>query len=114
VRSIGFWVASAVVDKAKKDEAVKVIRDVLKDIKTNGITTVELETTKNFIRGQRLMEQESVLNQAQTLSILESLGLGYSYYLKRDERLNEVDIKMLHDLAIEYFKEEDQFVHIMI
>ena len=114
VRSVGFWVASAVVDKANKEETVKVIRDVLRDIKTNGITTLELETTKNFIRGQRLMEQESVLNQAQTLSILESLGLGYSYYLKRDERLDKVDIKMLHDLAIEYFKEEDHFLHIMI
>ncbi len=114
IRSVGFWVASAVVDKANKEETLKVIRDVLKNIKTNGITTVELETTKNYIRGQRLMEQESVLNQAQTLSILESLGLGYSYYLKRDERLDKVDIKMLHDLAIEYFKEEDHFVHIMI
>jgi len=113
VRSIGFWVASAVVDKSKKDQAVRVIRDVLKNIKTNGITQEELETTKNFIRGQRLMEQESVLNLAQTLSILESLGLGYSYYLKRDERLDEVDVKMLHDLATEYFKEEDQFIHIM-
>ncbi len=114
VRSTGFWVASAVVDKSNKDKAVKVIRDVLKDIKTNGITFEELETTKNYIRGQRLMEEESVLNQAQTLSILESLGLGYSHYLKRDERLDRVDVKMLHDLTSEYFKEEDQFIHIMV
>ncbi|MBT4331881.1 MAG: insulinase family protein, partial [Candidatus Cloacimonetes bacterium] len=102
------------VDKSNKDEAVKVIRDVLQNIKTNGITRKELETTKNFIRGQRLMEQESVLNLAQTLSILESLGLGYSYYLKRDERLDNVNVKMLHDLASEYFKEENQFIHIMV
>jgi len=114
VRSTGFWVASAVVDKANKDEAVKVIRDVLKDIMTNGISPKELETTKNFIRGQRVMEQESVLSLAQTLSILESLGLGYSYYLKRDERLDSIDVKMLHELASEYFKEEDQFIHIMV
>ncbi len=114
VRSTGFWVASAVVDKANKDEAVKIIRNVLQNIMKNGITLKELETTKNFIRGQRLMEQESVLNLAQTLSILESLGLGYSFYLKRDERLDRVDVKMLHDLASEYFKEEDQFIHIMV
>lgn len=114
VRSTGFWVASAVVDITKKDEAVKVIRDVLKDIKTNGITPEELETTKNFIRGQRLIEQESVLNLAQTLSILESIGLGYSYYLKRDERLDKINVKMLHELASEYFKEEDHFIHIMV
>jgi len=114
VRTTGFWVASAVVDKSNKDEAVRVIRDVLQNIKKNGITQKELETTKNFIRGQRLMEQESVLNLAQTLSILESLGLGYSYYLKRDERLDNVDVKMLHDLASEYFKEENQFIHIMV
>ncbi len=114
VRSVGFWVASAVVDKTNKDEALKVIRDILKDIMTNGITPKELDKTKNFIRGQRVMEQESVLNLAQTLSILESLGLGYSYYLKRDERLDGVDVKMLHELASEYFKEENQFIHIMV
>ncbi len=114
VRSTGFWVASAVVDKANKNEAIIVIREVLKEIMTNGITQKELEKTKNFIRGQRVMEQESVLNLAQTLSILESLGLGYSYYLKRDERLDRVDVNMLHELASEYFNEEDQFMHIMI
>ena len=73
-----------------------------------------LETTKNFIRGQRLMEQESVLSHAQTLSTLEAIGLGYEYYQKRDERLDKVDTKMLQDLAIEYFNEEDQFIHIMV
>lgn len=113
IRSTGFWVASAVVDRSNKDKALKIIQDVLDSIKTNGISQERLQTTKNYIRGQRLMEQESVLNQAQTLSVLESLGLGYSYYLSRDERLEKVNRKILHTLATQYFKTEDQFIHIL-
>jgi predicted Zn-dependent peptidase len=114
VRTAGFWVASAIVDKESKYQAVDIIRNVLKEVKTNGISNKVLETTKNYIRGQRLMEEESVLNQAQTLSILESLGLGYKYYLERDARLANVNVKILHDLAKEYFNEDNYFVQIMI
>jgi len=113
IRSAGFWVARAVVDKTKQKEAIKIIRSVLEDVKTNGISEEMLQTTKNFIKGQRLMDQESVLNQAQTLSILESIGLGYKFYLERDKRLDQVDRKLLHELADEFFKEEDQYIHIL-
>lgn len=113
IRSAGFWVASAVVDKANKDKAVRIIKEVLENVKTNGISPERLQTTKNFIRGQRLMEQESVLNQAQTISILESIGLGYDFYLERDKRLDQIDRQLLHNLADQYFQVEDQFIHIL-
>ncbi len=59
------------------------------------------------------MEEESVLTRAQTLSVLESIGFGYDFYLKREERLNKVNIHDVHRLAEEYFKPENYFIHIL-
>ncbi len=113
IRSLGFWVASAIVDKKRESEAVNMIHTVLHDIKKNGIQTRDLEKTKNYIRGQRLMEEESMLNQAHTLSVLESIGFGYEYYLKWEERLNKVNLKALQKIAEEYFNESEYFIHVL-
>ncbi|MCF7858053.1 MAG: insulinase family protein [Candidatus Cloacimonetes bacterium] len=112
-RSVGFWAATAVVDRSKQNEAVEVICNILENVKKNGFSPKDLQTTKNYIRGQRLIEEESILNQAQVLSMLEAIDLGYAYYKKRDERLEKVNVKMLHKLAAEYFKIENRFIHIL-
>ena len=54
-----------------------------------------------------------MLNQAQTLSILEAIGFGYEYYLSREERLKKVNLKALHKIAEEYFNEKDYFIHVL-
>ncbi len=113
IRELGYFVASAIVDKQRESEAIKTIVSVLDDIKENGIIKQELEKTKNYIRGQRLREEESMLNQAFKLSNLESLGLGYQYYLKREERLEKVNIDSIHKIAQEYFDEEKYWIHVL-
>ena len=113
IRSTGYWAASAIVDKSREKESVELICSLLKDIKKNGISKKDLEKTKNYIRGQRLMDEESMLNQAQTLSILEAIGFGYEYYLGREERLKKVSLKALHEIADEYFNENDYYIHVL-
>ncbi|MFC1887593.1 M16 family metallopeptidase [Candidatus Cloacimonadota bacterium] len=113
VRSLGHFLVTAIVDKKNESQTVDAIIAVLDEIKQNGITPYELEKTKNYIRGQRLLDEESVLSKAQTLSILESLGFGYEYYLNRDKRLNNVNIDQIHQLAGEYFNRDDYFIHIL-
>ncbi len=103
----------AIVDKSREKEAIDAIYGILQDVCKNGITKKDLQKTKNYIRGLRLMEEESMLNQALTLSVLESIGFGYEYFNKRDERLEKVTLKMLHEIAEEYFVKENYFVHIL-
>lgn len=113
VRNFGFYNALAIVDKKREEEALEAIKSILQDVKKNGISQVELQKTKNYVRGIRLMEEESVLNQAQTLSVLEAIGYGYEYYKQRELRLNKVTVKDLQDIAEEYFAEEKYFIHIL-
>lgn len=113
VRSLGYFLVTAIVDKKNENRAIATITNILDDIKENGIKPYDLEKTKNFIRGQRLMDEESVLSKAQTLAILETLGFGYDYYLARDERLENVDLEQIHEIAKEYFKREDYYIHVL-
>jgi len=113
IRSLGYFNVSAIVDRNKEQETIDTVIEVLNDVKLNGITASDLEKTKNYIRGQRLLDEESMLSQAQTLSLLETLGFGYDFYLKRDERLNNVDLDIIHKIADEYFNQKDYFVHIL-
>ncbi len=113
VRSLGYFQISAIVDKKNEAKTLDSIISVLDDIKQNGITSYDLEKTKNYIRGQRLMDEESVLSKAQTLSILEALGFGYEYYLDRDVRLGNVNIDQIHQIAAEYFNRDNYYIHIL-
>ncbi|MBN1949197.1 MAG: insulinase family protein [Candidatus Cloacimonetes bacterium] len=113
VRNLGYFLISAIVDKNNEEETIAHIIRILEDIKDNGISSADLEMTKNYIRGQRLLEEESLLNRAETLSILEVLGFGYQYYLDRDQRLNDVSMDQIHDLAREYFNPGNFFIHVL-
>jgi len=112
-RNIGYFVASAIVDKDREKEALDTIIEILDDIRENGIDEEELIKTKNYVRGQRLMDDESVSSQAQTLAVLESIGLGYKYYNERDARLEAVTLEQMNEIAKEYFKKENYFIHVL-
>ncbi len=113
VRDFGYFDVVAIVDKKREQEALQAIKDVLDDVKNKGISAAELQKTKNYVRGVRLMEEESMLNQAQTLAILEAIGFGYDYYKQRDNRLEKVNIRALQKIAAEYFDEENYYIHIL-
>ena len=108
-----YFELSALVDKDREDEAMEVIMEILEKVKNEKFSEKELQRTKNYIRGQRLMDEESVLSQAQNISILESIGLGYQYYLDRDKRLENVTLDQLQKLAEKYFNEDNFYIHIM-
>lgn len=112
-RLTGIYAASVTVDKKREEETLNLLKSILANIKDNGISKEDLEKTKNYIRGQRLMEEESVISRAQTLSVLEATGFGYEYFQKRDERLKKVTLKSLKDVAAEYFNEENFFIHVL-
>ena len=108
-----YFELSTLVDKDREDEAMDVIMTILEKVKKKKFSAKELQRTKNYIRGQRLMDEESALSQAQNISILESIGLGYKFYLERDKRLENVTLDQLQKLAEKYFNEDNYYIHIM-
>jgi zinc protease len=112
-KKIGAFQASTIVDKRNEKAAIQLIKDILSGLQKSGVTDYELQKTINYIRGNRLMDEESVLSQATTIAKLNAKGYGYQYYLDRDERLRNVTLSMLKSVAEEYFREENFYVHVL-
>ena len=73
----------------------------------------EITKAKNYILGQTLMEEESVLSQAQVISSLMALGYDYEFYLKREDRIKGVCGDGVMRIMEEYFNFEDEYLHVV-
>ena len=112
-QNLGYFLIYAIVDREQEQNALQATFSVLSDIKNNGITDYELQSVKNYIRGLRIIDEESVLSQAQTLSSLRALNYDYDYFLHREERLEAVTTKQIQELAQNYFIESNYYTHIL-
>jgi zinc protease len=113
IQDVGFFDAQAVVDRKREKKSLDAIRDILRQAATEPVTQLELDTAKNAIRGFRLMEQESVLQQAEMLSMLLSLRYDYDFFLNRENRLQSVRADRILDLAQKYFQPGNLFTYIL-
>lgn len=113
-KDFGFWYCFASVDKNTYKQTIEIMKNILADIKQNGANKDEFIRAKNYIRGQRLNDEESVLTQAHVISVLTASKLGLNHYLQRDERLEKVKTSDLKNLANEYFVEDEFHVTVLV
>jgi len=109
---VGFFANYAIVDRNREEEAIDSIHKIMKDITKHNVTKEELELTKNYINGQRLLDDESVSSQASSLGILSSLGYSYDFYLNREKRLQNVSFQDIAEIAESYFTPDNLFTQI--
>jgi predicted Zn-dependent peptidase len=109
---VGFFGNYAIVDRNREEEAIKAIRKIMNDVIKNNVTKEEMELTKNFINGQRLLDDESVMSQASSLGILSSLGYPYEFYLDREKRLQNVSFDDIAEIASTFFTNDNFFTQI--
>jgi zinc protease len=113
VQDVGYFAATATVDRAQERESLTAIRRILREVAAKPVTATELEMAKNAIRGQRLFEQESVLQQAEMLSMLLTLKFPYLFWLEREKRLQQVTADQIQQLATDYFRADNEFLYIL-
>ncbi len=100
----GYFNVNCITDRDSDKFALKLIKETLLDIAVNGVTEEELVIAKNYIKGQRLIGEESMMTQAKIISYLKALGYDYTYYLTRDKRLEDVTVESIKHVASLYFK----------
>ena len=111
-RELGWFAASAIVDAETERACLDEIHNQLAACRDGQITARELETAQIAIRGERLLDEESVLHQAQVIASLVGLGYGYDYYLLRDERLRAVTLPLLQETARRWFVPGNLYTHV--
>ncbi|MBN2829600.1 MAG: insulinase family protein [Candidatus Cloacimonetes bacterium] len=111
-KDFGYYAINCITDRENDKFAIELIKQVLSDIVKNGVTEEELRVARNYIKGQRLIGEESMMSQAKILSYLRALGYDYQYYLERDKRLESVTCETMQQLAKEYLNEDNFYTYI--
>lgn len=96
---IGFY---AGCKPAKAIETLEIIREVLADVATNGMSREEIERAKGAVRGSLVLSQEDTGSRMSRIGkneIVYGHVMGFDEILKEVSRVNEQDIR---EIASEY------------
>ncbi len=110
---LGYFLINAIVEKKYYKKTISLIKEILTNQIDKNLVDYYLPRLKTYIKGQKIMDEESVLSQAISLSQLSSIGKDYSYYLNWEKRLNGVSTKMILDVSAKIFKEENFYVYVL-
>ncbi|HPM00640.1 MAG TPA: pitrilysin family protein [Candidatus Cloacimonadota bacterium] len=106
LENTGYFNAFSIVDKNYEQEAINAVHTILESIARKGVSKKEFNTARQYILGLSCLEEESILSQVQVLSTIFLAGKTYDYYLRRNERLMNVKMDKLQEIASMYFKPE--------
>lgn len=112
LQNIGYWYAYAICDKADTLITYKLTADILNDVRSNGVTSDELNTAVNHLKGIQRFDMESISWQASILSILYALGYDYDYFMNREKRLEAVDKDIIKSIAEKYMNPDNIYTYI--
>ncbi len=111
IKNFGYWFAYAICDKKDYKNVLAIIYHILEDIRVNGVTQDELDSAKNYLLGLHRMDMESLSWQANSLSILYSLGYDYDYFMDREKRIMAIDRDIIMRIARQWLKPENMYTY---
>ncbi len=114
IAQMGFWNAYIYCDPDDYKDSLRLTKDIIKDVRENGITALELETAKNYLIGMHRFDAESVSWQASTISNLLCLGYDLEHFLSRENRIRNISTMDIAEVANEWLQEDNFFTHILL
>jgi len=110
---IGYFDMFTIVDRGSARVAVKLLYEMLEDLRLHGVTADEVLRAKKYLIGQQVLDEESVLFQSQMIATLLTLGMDYEYILGRVDMINGVSVEDVQGVVNEYFCGEDMYLHVL-
>ncbi|MCL2064417.1 MAG: insulinase family protein [Candidatus Cloacimonetes bacterium] len=107
---IGFFQMFTIVDKENEKTALKLLIEMQDSLHKNGVSDDELKRAKSFLIGQSRIDEESILSQAQVISSLLASGYDYDFYLKKEERIENISIDNVMYIINKYFKYQNEYL----
>jgi zinc protease len=80
-------------------DAIKVVREVLQDIRDNGPSAAELEAAKNYLRGSYVFRFESISGTASVIASNMATGLPANYHKSRNDAVAAVTLDQVKAMA---------------
>lgn len=113
-KELGWWYAYSYSDPDDAKACLKLTREVISDVCSNGVEESELLRAQNYLCGMNRFEAESPSLQALMLSSLGALGYEPEYYLRREERIRAVTSSQINEVAEKWLKSSNQWSQILL
>ncbi len=94
-------------------KTIQSVKKNWKDIQKKGISEDELENAKAYFNGSFTRNFTSTSSIAGLLQIVQYFKLGEDYFTRREKIINNINLKMVNEVASKYFKSEDLFFMIV-
>ena len=112
--NIGYWFAYAYCEPEVFNQCLKLILQILQEVKDYGVTEIELINAQNYLCGMNRFEAENLSVQAMSISSLSALGYEPEYYFQREERIRSVDLKTISNLAQNWLTKDNIWIYIYL
>lgn len=89
------------------DDLKVAIQTQIKRLQTEQVTVQELQRIKIQIIAQKTFEKDALFNQAMTLGLLETIGLGWAVGEQYIDQINAVTPQQIQAAAQHYFQENN-------
>jgi len=105
----GFFIISTEVDKDYTDLTLEAIYEELEDLRSNEVSTAELQQMKNYLQGYFLGSVDGVFKSSRVLKGLQDTGVDKTYFQDLQETLERLSAQDIHEIANKYFRKEDLY-----
>lgn len=113
VNEIGYWYAYAYCDPEDRKSCLRLMREVLEDVRANGVTETELLHAQNYLCGMARFERENASLMASLLASLTAVGYDPLFYFQREERVRSVDRGLLQNIAQNWLGPQNQWTYVL-
>ncbi len=103
----GVYLASA---PETAQEALDAVRDVLRDVATNGLSEADLAAGKRQLRGQLVLSMEGVSSRMYRAALTALYGEPYRNIDELKALVDAIDLEQVRDVAREFFDPDRQIL----
>ena len=114
IHGLGYWNANAYCDLDDFKPCLKLMREIIGEVRQRGIEPEELQTAQNYLCGLDRFERESVSSQAAAMSNLSALGYEPEFYLNREQRIRAISVDTVNDAAGAWLDPANLFSYILL
>lgn len=113
-QQLGYWFAYSYCDIQDSKPCLKLMREIIGAVRSEGVTPTELQYAQNYLCGMNRFEAESPALQAVLLASLSALGYEPDFYLDRERRIRSVNIDTINLVAAKWLQSTNQWTHVLL
>lgn len=98
----GYYGAYGATSPGKLQEALEVVRDILGEVASKGLSPEEVERAKEYLVGRHELSLEGYSALSEQLALYELYGLGAEYVFLYPEKIRRVTLEEIREVAQKY------------